>query len=267
MRRRRRWSRYPTWITDVEAARDESEAAKEPPTSIASALEAKAAEFSNVMDTSADGDLTQRMATDSDYDAMVDIAESFNEMIAELERTVNRIEGFAGTVDSSTETISASAQEVRSASESVSESVQQIAEGADEQNRNIQQVSDEMTDLSATVEEITSSTTKSRRSPSRPSMTASPAASTPSRPPPKLRHSNGSPPKLSNRWSPSQRRWSASARSRRSSTKSRSRRTCSRSTRTSKPLGPVRQAKGSPSSPASEDARRGDAEARLTSSR
>ncbi|AJF26896.1 chemotaxis protein [Haloarcula sp. CBA1115] len=147
-----------TLITDVEAARDEAEAAKEDAEAMASALEAKAAEFSDVMDKSAAGDLTQRMATDSDYDAMVDIAESFNEMITELERTVNRIEGFAGTVDSSTETISASAQEVRSASESVSESVQQIAEGADEQNRNIQQVSDEMTDLSATVEEITSST-------------------------------------------------------------------------------------------------------------
>jgi len=147
-----------TLITDVEAARDEAEAAKEDAEEMASALEAKAAEFSDVMDRSAAGDLTQRMATDSDYDAMVDIAASFNEMIAELERTVNRIEGFAGTVDSSTEAISASAQEVRSASEQVSESVQQIAEGADEQNRNIQQVSDEMTDLSATVEEITSST-------------------------------------------------------------------------------------------------------------
>ncbi|WP_424003475.1 methyl-accepting chemotaxis protein [Haloarcula salina] len=147
-----------TLITNVETARDEAEAAKEDAESMAASLEAKAAEFSDVMDRSAAGDLTQRMATDSDYDAMVDIAESFNEMIAELERTVNRIEGFAGTVDSSTEAISASAQEVRSASEQVSDSVQQIAEGADEQNRNIQQVSDEMTDLSATVEEITSST-------------------------------------------------------------------------------------------------------------
>ncbi|MFB6223270.1 MAG: methyl-accepting chemotaxis protein [Haloarcula sp.] len=147
-----------TLITNVETARDEAEAAKEDAESMASALESKAAEFSEVMDKSASGDLTQRMATDSDYEAMVDIAESFNEMVAELERTINRIEGFAGNVDSSTDAISASAQEVRSASEQVSQSVQQIAEGAEEQNENIQQVSDEMTDLSATVEEITSST-------------------------------------------------------------------------------------------------------------
>ncbi|WP_158853368.1 methyl-accepting chemotaxis protein [Halorhabdus sp. CUG00001] len=138
-------------ITDVEQARDDAE-------SMASALEAKASQFSAVMNRAAAGDLTQRMETDSEYEAMVEIAENFNDMIAELETTIDRIEAFAGTVDSSTDTISASAREIKSASEQVSQSVQQIAEGADRQNENIQQVSQEMTDLSATVEEITSST-------------------------------------------------------------------------------------------------------------
>ncbi|MBO4246256.1 methyl-accepting chemotaxis protein [Halomicrobium sp. IBSBa] len=145
-------------IANIEEAKDEAESAQAEAESMATALEAKAEQFSDVMDSAAAGDLTQRMDTDSDYDAMVDIAESFNEMVSELERTVVRIEEFAGTVDSSTESISASAQEVKSASEQVSRSVQQIAEGADRQNDHIQQVSGEMTDLSATVEEITSST-------------------------------------------------------------------------------------------------------------
>ena len=145
-------------IANIEEAKDEAESAQAEAESMATALEAKAEQFSDVMDSAAAGDLTQRMDTDSDYDAMVDIAESFNEMVSELEQTVVRIEEFAGTVDSSTESISASAQEVKSASEQVSRSVQQIAEGADRQNEHIQQVSGEMTDLSATVEEITSST-------------------------------------------------------------------------------------------------------------
>ncbi|QGA82825.1 methyl-accepting chemotaxis protein [Halomicrobium sp. LC1Hm] len=145
-------------IANIEEAKDEAESAQAEAESMATALEAKAEQFSDVMDSAAAGDLTQRMDTDSDYDAMVDIAESFNEMVSELEQTVVRIEEFAGTVDSSTASISASAQEVKSASEQVSRSVQQIAEGADRQNDHIQQVSGEMTDLSATVEEITSST-------------------------------------------------------------------------------------------------------------
>ncbi|WP_135663384.1 methyl-accepting chemotaxis protein [Halorhabdus rudnickae] len=147
-----------TLITDVEQARDDAEAAKEDAESMASALEAKATEFSAVMDRAAAGDLTQRMDTDSEYEAMVEIAENFNDMVAELEATIERLEEFAGTVDTSTDTITASTQEIKSASEQVSQSVQQIAEGADRQNENIQQVSQEMTDLSATVEEITSST-------------------------------------------------------------------------------------------------------------
>ncbi len=51
---------------------------------------------------------------------MVDIAERFNEMIAELERTVNRIEGFAGPLTFNGDQ---SARRSAVASESVSESV------------------------------------------------------------------------------------------------------------------------------------------------
>jgi len=147
-----------TLIGNIEDAKDDAESAQAEAEAMANALESKAEEFGAVMNRAAAGDLTERMATDSEYDAMVEIAENFNEMVSELERTVVRIEEFAGTVDSSTAEISASAQEVKSASEQVSRSVQQIAEGADRQNEHIQQVSGEMTDLSATVEEITSST-------------------------------------------------------------------------------------------------------------
>jgi len=147
-----------TLISNIEEAKDDAESAQAEAEAMATALESRAEQFSDVMNRAAAGDLTERMATDSEYDAMVDIAENFNEMVAELEHTIVQIEEFASTVDTSTEEISASAKEVRSASEQVSRSVQQIAEGADRQNEHIQQVSGEMTDLSATVEEITSST-------------------------------------------------------------------------------------------------------------
>jgi len=146
------------FIDDIETARSEAEVAKQDAEALADSLEQQAAEFGTVMARAADGDLTQRLDTNIDNDAMRDIAEASNEMIAELERTVVEIERFARDVNDSSEEISASAKEVRTASEQVAETIQEISSGAEQQNENIQQVTDEMTDLSATIEEITSST-------------------------------------------------------------------------------------------------------------
>ncbi|WP_372480673.1 methyl-accepting chemotaxis protein [Halomicrobium sp. HM KBTZ05] len=146
------------FIDDLETARSEAEVAKQDAEALADSLEQQATAFGAVMARAAEGDLTQRLDTDIDNDAMREIAEASNEMIAELERTVVEIERFARDVDDSSEQISASADEVRTASEQVAETIQEISSGAEQQNENIQQVTDEMTDLSATIEEITSST-------------------------------------------------------------------------------------------------------------
>jgi methyl-accepting chemotaxis protein len=146
------------FIEDLETARSEAEVAKQEAESLADSLEQQASEFGTVMAKAADGDLTQRLDTNIDNGAMQDIAQAYNDMVTELERTVHGIEQFARDVDESSDQISASANEVRTASEQVAETIQDISSGAEKQNENIQQVTEEMTDLSATIEEITSST-------------------------------------------------------------------------------------------------------------
>ena len=146
-----------TLITDIEEAKADAETSQAEAEELTRALEGKAAEFSTVMERAAAGDLTQRMNTQSRSEAMVEIGAAFNEMMADLEETIVRIQAFADEVADSSEQVTAGSEEIRSASEGVSESVQEIADGAARQNDNLQTVSEEMNELSATIEEIASS--------------------------------------------------------------------------------------------------------------
>ncbi|WP_225332994.1 methyl-accepting chemotaxis protein [Halomicrobium urmianum] len=145
------------FVDDIEQARAESEQAREEAERLASDLERQAEQFSATMARAADGDLTQRLDDGVDSDAMREIARACNEMLAELERTVDRIDDFAREVDGASETIAASAREVETASEEVSDTVQAIAADAERQDETVQEAADEMTDLSATIEEVASS--------------------------------------------------------------------------------------------------------------
>lgn len=134
-------------ITDIESAKREAEM-------MAESLETKAMEFSDVMSEAAAGDLTQRMSTDSDTEAMVEIAESFNAMLSEIQDTVGRIQTFSDDVAVVSEQMDTSVAEIKRSSENVTHSIQEIADGADDQTEQLQQVSDEMNNLSATIEEV-----------------------------------------------------------------------------------------------------------------
>ncbi|SER24993.1 methyl-accepting chemotaxis protein [Natrinema salaciae] len=144
-------------IQAAEDAREEAEAARAETESMNRHLEAKAEEFSAVMDECADGDLTRRLDPESESDAMSDIAVAFNEMVEELEGTTADVKSFANEVAAASEQVTASSEEVRSASQQVSESIQSISDGADQQNQNLQSVNQEMSGLSTTTEEIAAS--------------------------------------------------------------------------------------------------------------
>jgi methyl-accepting chemotaxis protein len=144
-------------ITDIEQAKEEADEARTEAEDLADALETKAAEFGDVMDRAADGDLTQRMDTESQSDAMSNIAEAFNGMMADLEDTVAHIRSFADEVAASSEEVTAGTEESQSASEQVSKSIQAISADAESQSANLQEVAGEMQSLSGTVEEVASS--------------------------------------------------------------------------------------------------------------
>ncbi|WP_135305349.1 methyl-accepting chemotaxis protein [Haloarcula amylovorans] len=142
------------FVTEIEAAKTDAEAAQREAEELADSLEQQAEEFSDVMRLAAEGDMTQRLDTETGTEAMDEIAQAFNAMLAQLGQTVVHIREFAADVDGSADQITASATEVRDASEEVSESVQEIASGADRQHENLQQAANEMSNLSATIEEV-----------------------------------------------------------------------------------------------------------------
>ena len=144
-------------IEEARAAREEAEEARKEAEDMRDHLQQKAEAYSEVMQKAADGDMTQRLDPESESEAMTDIAEEFNEMIAEIERTTEQLKNFASEVATSSEEVTASSEEVRSASEQVTESIQEISDGAERQNDSLQSVQQEMDSLSTTTEEIAAS--------------------------------------------------------------------------------------------------------------
>ena len=142
-------------ITEAEDARADAERERERVQRINTELERAAAEYGDVMEAAADGDLTVRMDPEaSENDTMRTIAAEFNEMLAELEATVERLSRFATDVAAASEQVTASSEEVRAASAQVSDSIQEISNGADEQYESLRSVDSEMNALSTTTEEI-----------------------------------------------------------------------------------------------------------------
>ncbi|WP_181685150.1 methyl-accepting chemotaxis protein [Halorhabdus salina] len=144
-------------VTEIETARAEAESAKQEAEALNDALAEKARAFGEVMEHAADGDLTVRMDPDSPSEEMERIAESFNEMLADIERTIGQIQSVAETVDTSSQEVTAGTKEIADASGEVSNSIQTISAGLDEQDDNVQEIAREMSSLSATVEEVASS--------------------------------------------------------------------------------------------------------------
>ena len=145
------------FIVELEQSQANAEEAQAHAEELADSLEQKAQAFSAVMEDAAAGDLSKRLDASSDHRAMRNIADAFNDMLAQLELTVVGIQEFADDVAASAEQVAAGSQEVQAASQEVATSVEEISGNAEEQNANLREVAGEMTDLSATIEEIASS--------------------------------------------------------------------------------------------------------------
>ncbi|USZ68392.1 methyl-accepting chemotaxis protein [Halorussus salilacus] len=144
-------------IRDIETARDEAEDAREDAEALTAALERKATEFGDVMSHAAEGDLTARMDTDSESDAMNDIAGEFNAMMEDLADTVAEVHEFADTVTAASREVTHSAAEISTASEEVSEATQVLSEGAGEQKESLTAATNELSQLSASIQEVAAS--------------------------------------------------------------------------------------------------------------
>lgn len=141
-------------LEEVREARAAAEDARTEAERFSRRLERTADEYSETMRACADGDLTRRLETDVESDAMERIAREFNAMVDDLEATVGATRTFATTVEAASSSTADGVAEVRSASEQVTASVQEIADGAEYQSDRLAAVTQEVDDLSATTESI-----------------------------------------------------------------------------------------------------------------
>ncbi|MFC7057061.1 HAMP domain-containing protein [Halovenus salina] len=138
----------------AEQARSEAEQAHSEAETLNEHLEARATCFSEAMADAADGDLTRRMDTETENDAMAEIAASFNEMMAELETTFGQIQSFADEVATASEAMNHTSQESYDAGLRVTESIQAISADADVQSQNLETATEEIRELSANTDQV-----------------------------------------------------------------------------------------------------------------
>jgi methyl-accepting chemotaxis protein len=139
-------------IEETESARAETE-------ELNRRLEQRADEYSQVMQACAEGDLTRRMDPADESRAMADVATEFNEMIEEIEATVDRLKAFSDDVATSTQQVAASAEMISEESADTTESLNDISEDARKQNETLQEASEDMISHLTTIEEIAESST------------------------------------------------------------------------------------------------------------
>lgn len=139
-------------IEEATRAREEAEVSHQEAIEMNEALERKADEYSDVMARCTAGDMTVRMDADGRHGAMDRIAEDFNEMIAELEKTTGQLKRFADEVAETGETVEQSAQSVRDASEQVAESIQEVSVDTYDQQEKLADLAAQMDALADTLD-------------------------------------------------------------------------------------------------------------------
>ena len=139
---------------EAESARKEAEVARAEAEELATYLQEKAGEYSEIMQQVGAGDLTKRMTKDGEEASMDQIAEEFNDMIGELEKTTGQLKSYVDEVEEAGAEVEQSAGTVREASEQVADSIQKISDDAYDQKERLQTISETMDEMASQIEEI-----------------------------------------------------------------------------------------------------------------
>ena len=134
-------------IQEAEAARKEAEVSRSEALAMTEYLQEKAEDYSEVMRRCANGDLTQRMEIDNENDAMDQIAEEFNEMLGELEKTTGQLKTFSEEVAESSDIVLTNTQNVRQSAERVTQSVENINTDATDQAQRLDELAASMDEV------------------------------------------------------------------------------------------------------------------------
>ena len=139
---------------EAESARKEAEVARAEAEELATYLQEKAEEYSEIMGQVGAGDLTKRMTQDGEEESMDRIAEEFNHMIGELEKTTGQLKSYVDEVEEAGAEVEDSAGTVREASEQVADSIQKISDDAYDQKERLRRISETMDDVASELEGV-----------------------------------------------------------------------------------------------------------------
>ncbi|WP_222915991.1 HAMP domain-containing methyl-accepting chemotaxis protein [Natrinema sp. SYSU A 869] len=145
-------------LSDLEDQHERAREAKHQTEERNRELEAEAERYSDVMAACADGNLEQRLEPETDHEAMVSIAEAFNEMIVDLETAIAQVKTISAEVARTSTEVQTSSDEISRASQEVSTSVQEISDGSSKQAEDLSVATTEVKEMSATVEEVAAAT-------------------------------------------------------------------------------------------------------------
>lgn len=141
-------------LSEAEQAREDAETARAEAEAASDRIARRADDYGAAMEAVAAGDLTRRVDADAEDEAMAQVGEAFNGMVAELERTVAEVREFADEVAAAADRTDDDVAQLSRVGDDVADSVDAIADGADRQTDQLSEVSDEIETLSASAEEV-----------------------------------------------------------------------------------------------------------------
>ncbi|MFB6297753.1 MAG: methyl-accepting chemotaxis protein [Salinirussus sp.] len=142
---------------EAEQAREEAVAESETMQRMNETLEHKAAEYREVLNDVADGDLTCRVDPETDNEAMASVGREINSTLAALEAIIADTKTFAAQVDRASDEVGTNAERVDEASQQVRTSTREIFDGTSEQSERLSEAANDMEELSAAAEEVAAS--------------------------------------------------------------------------------------------------------------
>ncbi|QLG27906.1 methyl-accepting chemotaxis protein [Halorarum halophilum] len=143
-------------IGDAERAESDALRAQREAEELTAHLEEKTAHYGSVIASVADGDLTARVDPESDAAAIRRLGGELNDVLGELEATIDEVQSFADEVRDASGDLASSASEVGGVSDRVAESMTEVSADTATQRERLGEAADEMNTVSATVEEVAS---------------------------------------------------------------------------------------------------------------
>jgi methyl-accepting chemotaxis protein len=118
---------------EAEKARQEAESAEREARELAAAYQATAERYGETMEAAATGDLTERVDVDTEREAMETVGTAFNQMMDDLQSTVQTVAAVADDIEAETAEMSETSADIEASIGETVASVSKIESQADEQ--------------------------------------------------------------------------------------------------------------------------------------